>query len=74
MMIKDPNMNRNVFTVSLKVKLESSFIFSCAEEKFAGEEFGTIEGKVSAVDFKPMANVKVFSNQILALCLLNKQV
>jgi hypothetical protein len=38
------------------------FIFSsCAEEKFAGEEFGTIEGKVvSAVDFKPMANVKVF--------------
>lgn len=36
---------------------------SCAEEKFAGEEFGTIEGKVvSAVDFKPLANVKVFSN------------
>ncbi|SHM34330.1 carboxypeptidase regulatory-like domain-containing protein [Flavobacterium xanthum] len=38
-------------------------VFSCSEENFAGEEFGTVEGKVvSAIDFKPLANVKVFSN------------
>ena len=38
-------------------------IFSCSEEKIAGEEFGILEGKVvSAIDFKPLANVKVFSN------------
>jgi hypothetical protein len=38
-------------------------LFSCSEEKIVGEEFGTVEGKVvSAVDFKPLANVKVFSN------------
>ena len=36
---------------------------ACSEEKFAGETFGSIEGKVvSAVDFKPLANVKVFSS------------
>lgn len=36
---------------------------SCSEEKIAGDEFGTIEGKVvSAIDFKPLANVKVFSS------------
>jgi Tol biopolymer transport system component len=36
---------------------------SCSEEKFAGETYGSIEGKVvSAVDFKPLANVKVFSS------------
>lgn len=36
---------------------------SCSEDKLAGDEFGTIEGKVvSAVDFKPLANVKVFSS------------
>jgi len=36
---------------------------SCSEEKFAGETYGSIEGKVvSAIDFKPLANVKVFSS------------
>jgi hypothetical protein len=57
-------MNRNVLPLIqsvLKVRcivLLFSFSFLC-REKFAGEEFGTIEGKVvSAVDFKPMANVK----------------
>ena len=39
------------------------FFYSCSEEKLAGDEFGTIEGKVvSAIDFKPLANVKVFSS------------
>jgi hypothetical protein len=39
------------------------FLSSCSEEKLAGDEFGTIEGKVvSAVDFKSLANVKVFSS------------
>ncbi len=38
-------------------------LFSCSEEKFAGEEFGSVEGKVvSAVDFKPLVNVKISSN------------
>ncbi|MBC5838210.1 carboxypeptidase regulatory-like domain-containing protein [Flavobacterium muglaense] len=36
---------------------------SCSEEKAPGEEYGTVEGKVvSAVDFTPLANVKVFSS------------
>lgn len=36
---------------------------SCSEEKISGEEFGTVEGKVvSAVDFQPLANVKILSN------------
>ena len=39
------------------------FLGSCSEDKLAGDEFGTIEGKVvSAIDFKPLANVKVFSS------------
>lgn len=38
-------------------------LFSCSEEKIVGEEFGNVEGKVvNAIDFKPLANVKVFSN------------
>ncbi|SEA03997.1 Carboxypeptidase regulatory-like domain-containing protein [Flavobacterium gillisiae] len=38
-------------------------MMSCSEDKFAGEEFGTVEGKVvSAIDFKPLVNVKVFSS------------
>jgi hypothetical protein len=38
-------------------------MMSCSEDKFAGEEFGTLEGKVvSAIDFKPLVNVKVFSS------------
>lgn len=36
---------------------------SCSEEKTAGEEYGTVEGKVvSASNFAPLANVKVFSS------------
>jgi Tol biopolymer transport system component len=36
---------------------------SCSEEKAAAEEYGTLEGKVvSALDFTPLANVKVFSS------------
>jgi hypothetical protein len=36
---------------------------SCSEEKVTGEEFGTIEGKVvSALNFLPLANAKVFSS------------
>lgn len=51
--------------IYLKISLVAILVtfLSCSEEKFAGEEFGTVEGKVvSAVDFKPLANVKVFSN------------
>ncbi|WP_369752353.1 carboxypeptidase regulatory-like domain-containing protein [Flavobacterium sp. WC2409] len=50
--------------IYLKLSL-SLFIlfFSCSEEKVSGEDFGTIEGRVvSAVTFKPLENVKVFSN------------
>jgi hypothetical protein len=40
------------------------YFLSCAEEKFAGEEFGTIEGKVvSAVDFKPWPMLKCSQTQ-----------
>lgn len=49
----------------LKITLLILFLmlFSCSEEKFTGEDYGTVEGKVvSAIDFKPLANVKVFSN------------
>ena len=36
---------------------------SCSEEKISGEDYGTVEGRVvSAVTFKPLENVKVFSN------------
>jgi Tol biopolymer transport system component len=36
---------------------------SCSEEKISGEDFGTVEGRVvSAITFKPLENVKVFSN------------
>ncbi|MGO4866370.1 MULTISPECIES: carboxypeptidase regulatory-like domain-containing protein [unclassified Flavobacterium] len=53
---------KNIYLkISLMILLIS--VFSCTEEKLAGDEFGTVEGKVvSAVDFKPLANVKVFSN------------
>ncbi|MFV8333763.1 carboxypeptidase regulatory-like domain-containing protein [Flavobacterium sp. GSP14] len=80
MMIKEPNMNRNILPIIqrvLKVRyiVLLFFIFlSCEEEKFAGEEFGTIEGKVvSAVDFKPMANVKVFSNPNTSIVFTDEQ-
>jgi hypothetical protein len=55
-------MMKNIYLkISLMILLIS--VFSCTEEKLAGDEFGTVEGKVvSAVDFKPLANVKVFSN------------
>lgn len=51
------------FCLPLLVLALIAIQIGCSEEKFAGEEFGTIEGVVvSAVDFKPLANVKVFSN------------
>jgi hypothetical protein len=47
----------------ISILLSMLFLCSCSEEKVAGDDFGTIEGKVvSAVDFKPLANVKVFSS------------
>ncbi|WP_225738069.1 carboxypeptidase regulatory-like domain-containing protein [Flavobacterium sp. PL002] len=49
-------------------------ICSCSEEKFAGEEFGAIEGKVvSAVDFLPIANVKVFSSPNSSIVFTNEE-
>ncbi|MEZ7498970.1 carboxypeptidase regulatory-like domain-containing protein [Flavobacterium sp. Arc3] len=50
------------------IYLKISFVLlvlmsSCSEEKIAGEEYGTVEGKVvSALTFLPLANVKVFSS------------
>ena len=39
------------------------FLSSCSEEKISGEDFGIVEGRVvSAITFKPLENVKVFSN------------
>jgi hypothetical protein len=44
------------------------------QRKSLQEEFGTIEGKVvSAVDFKPMANVKVFSNPNTSIVFTDEQ-
>jgi hypothetical protein len=69
MMIKDPNESQclTINTKCFKRKLEALLFFyflSCAEEKFAGEEFGTIEGKVvSAVDFKPWPMLKCSQTQ-----------
>lgn len=47
---------------------------SCSEEKFAGETYGSIEGKVvSAIDFKPLANVKVFSSPNSSIVFTNEE-
>lgn len=68
-MMKKEHIFNSAFAKTEKLSFKIAFValllffVSCAEEKFAGEEFGTIEGKVvSAVDFKPLANAKVFSN------------
>lgn len=38
-------------------------LFSCSEEKVAGEDFGTVTGRVVIADtFEPLVNAKVFSN------------
>ena len=50
--------------IYLTLSLSLLFFFSsCSEEKISGEDFGTVEGRVvSAITFKPLENVKVFSN------------
>lgn len=54
-------MMKNIYTKICCLIL--LILCSCSEEKFAGEEYGVIEGKVvSAVDFQPLANVKVYSS------------
>lgn len=52
---------RNIYLI---LSLSLLFLFSsCSEEKISGEDFGTVEGRVvSAITFKPLENVKVFSN------------
>ncbi|CAH0336385.1 hypothetical protein FVB9288_02077 [Flavobacterium sp. CECT 9288] len=61
------SFNYNTLTMKINHLIQALFfvffLSSCSEEKLAGDEFGTIEGKiVSAIDFKPLANVKVFSS------------
>jgi hypothetical protein len=52
---------KNIYLI---LSLSLLFLFSsCSEEKISGEDFGTVEGRVvSAITFKPLENVKVFSN------------
>jgi hypothetical protein len=58
-------MMKNIY---LKITYLALLVALFLWRKIVGEEFGTVEGKVvSAVDFKPLANVKVFSNRIQVL-------
>ena len=64
---------KNIYLkISFMILLVS--VFSCTEEKVAGDEYGTVEGKVvSAVDFKPLANVKVFSNPTTSIIFTDEE-
>jgi hypothetical protein len=73
-------MNRNVLPLIQSVFKVSwiallFFIFFLVQRKSLQEEFGTIEVKVvSAVDFKPMANVKSVLKPNTSIVLLTNRV